>query len=146
MMTINFAALEDMIRINERAPEIEMSGWINKCGTHGCLCGNYALVRREFLCGHSGIASINLQEHLGITDGEFMWLFTSNPLRQDCNAPPYVFSRRSVPAAALSGPDALARLKKFVAYKKEKASVSLERGRQISGLMTCHKLSQALSA
>ena len=134
-MSINFDALEDMIRINEQATKIQMDSWIHTCRTHGCLCGNYALVHREFLCGR-GIIPINLQKHLGITDGEFMWLFTSNPLRD----------RRATSAAALSGPEALARLKKFVAYKKEKASVSIEQGRQISGLMTCHKLSQALSA
>ena len=129
-MTINFAALEDMIRINERAPEIKMRTWINECGTHGCLCGNYALVRREFLCGR-GIGFIDLQKHLGITGKEFDWLFTSNPLG----------ARRATSAAALSGQEALARLKKFVAYKKEKASVSLERGRHISGTNICHRLS-----
>ena len=137
---INFEALEDMIRINEQAPKIQMGSWIHNCGTHGCLCGNYALVHQEFLCG-PGVASITLQKHLGITSDEFDWLFTSYPLRRDCYSPPYLFRRRSVPAVALSGPKALARLKKFVAYKREKASVSLEQGRQISGLMTCHHLS-----
>ena len=139
-MSINFAALEDMIRINEQATKIQMDSWIHTCRTHGCLCGNYALVHREFLCGR-GIRPIHLQKHLGITETEFKWLFTSNPLRGVCHSPPSLVSRRSVPAAALSGPEALARLKKFVAYKKEKASVSLEHGRHISGTNICHRLS-----
>ena len=139
-MSINFAALEDMIRINEQAPKIQMDSWIHNCGTHGCLCGNYALVHQEFLCG-PGVASITLEKHLGITGNEFNWLFTANPLARVSHSPPYLFRRRSCPAAALSGPEALARLKKFVAYKKEKASVSLERGRHISGTNICHRLS-----
>ena len=137
---INFEALEDMIRVNEQAPEIHMDTWINRCGTHGCLCGNYALVRREFLCGR-GIAYINLRKHLGITKKEFKWLFTANPLTRVCHSSPYLLSHRAPSAAALSGPEALARLKKFVAYKRDKASVSLERGRHISGTNICHRLS-----
>ena len=137
---INFEALEDMIRINEQATKIRMSTWIHNCGTHGCLCGNYALVHREFLRGR-GLEFIDLRKHLGITTREFAWLFTSNPLPHIFIKDNYPLIDRASPAAALSGQEALARLKKFVAYKRDKATVSVERGRHISGTNICHRLS-----
>lgn len=146
---VNFPALEDMILVNEARlakDQVYMCFWHHPCGTHGCLCGNYALdVRPDFIVPEEqeegwSIDSGAMQKHLGISSQEFKWLFLSTSSSEATNR--FCFSG----GALLSGDRALARLKKFVAYKKDKASVSIEQGRQISSTNICRRLSLSVSA
>lgn len=40
---INFKAFFELIKANEEAPNFNLRTWENKCGTYGCLIGNYAI-------------------------------------------------------------------------------------------------------
>lgn len=114
-MTIQFDKLNDV----RRATELLSLGGFNMeevvCGTAGCLIGNYnALVKRDLYRFARGD-----WKHFGITKSEYGWLF------QDCAIPKVYLDTDWENKAGrnlrhVSRDEALARLLKFIAYKRRK--------------------------
>jgi hypothetical protein len=75
---INFQALMDLVKANEDSKDFDLSRW--KCGTYGCLVGNYGLkYDEEFLeaVRNSVVEFKLIAQAFGISEMEAKYLFHS---------------------------------------------------------------------
>lgn len=124
---IDIDALEEMISFAQESKEFCMRVFVNHCGTVGCLIGTTA-IRKGLTIGTSTYKSPTTHEvevfsaygekeiNLSIMESRFLFMSHTMSFQSGKNW-------SSQEAASLSKEEAIARLRKFIAWKKKKAAL-----------------------
>lgn len=139
---IDFDALQKVYDASERESNIDMGSWkkVWKCQTSHCMIGAFCNENKDdalqlvYTAAYDDMkyyqlrlttekvidSSLQISKRFSITYYEASWIFTS--LVKD-------FADDWIPALYKDKAEALARLQKFIAYKKAKASLVTTHGR-----------------
>jgi hypothetical protein len=126
-MTVNFQELDRVVQATELLPLGGFDMEQVSCGTAGCMIGNYnALVGREPSAFGSQVevidgSRIDDWDYFGITNAEYGWLFNDAAIIVSNKSGNYTYWHSPVRTLAnVTREQAIARLRKFIAYKRRK--------------------------